>query len=312
MESPATLVEVKDLRVYFPLTSGLVFRRHVGDVRAVDGVSFSIAKGETLGLVGESGCGKSTTGRALVRLTPISGGSISFDGADVVSSRGRDLRQLRRRMQMVFQDPYASLEPYMSVGDIIREPLVVHRVGDRAEQHDAVRSLLEVVGLSADLAERSPQELSGGQRQRVGLARAIALNPELVVADEPVSSLDVSIQAQILNLLTRLQEQLHLTYLFVAHDLSVIRRVSNRVAVMYLGKIVKVAPADEFFGHPLHPYSIALLSAVFAPNPTTEATRRRIILSGDVPSPADIPSGCRFHTRCWLRTSRQSARVRAG
>lgn len=257
--APHALVEVQDLRVHFPIMAGLVLRRRVGAIRAVDGVSFTIGKGETLGLVGESGCGKSTTGRALLRLTPVTSGAIRFDGSDVVSSRGRDLRRLRRRMQMVFQDPYASLEPYMSIGSTVREPLVVHQIGTRTEQEERVRSLLEVVGLSPDLAGRSPQELSGGQRQRVGLARAIALNPELVVADEPVSALDVSIQAQILNLFAQLQAEFDLTYLFIAHDLSVVRRVSNHVAVMYLGRIVEYADADEFFSRPLHPYSIALL-----------------------------------------------------
>jgi oligopeptide transport system ATP-binding protein len=299
--SPTALVEVRDLRVYFPITTGIVLRRHVADVRAVDGVSFAIRKGETLGLVGESGCGKSTTGRALLRLTPVTGGEIRLAETDVVASRGAELRRLRRRMQMVFQDPYASLEPYMSVGSIIREPLVVHHLGSRADQNAQVRSLLATVGLSPDFAARSPQQLSGGQRQRVGLARAIALKPDLIVADEPVSALDVSIQAQILNLFQQLQREFDLTYLFIAHDLSVVRRVSNRVAVMYLGRIVEVAEVGEFFGNPLHPYSIALLSAVFVPSPRREARRHRIILKGDVPSPAKIPPGCRFHTRCWLR-----------
>ena len=298
---PPPLVEVRDLRVYYPITTGVILRRHVGDVRAVDGATFEIQKGETLGLVGESGCGKSTTGRAILRLAPISGGAIRLGGIDVVASRGADLRRLRRRMQMVFQDPYASLEPYMSIGSIVREPLIVHRLGSRADQEAKVRSLLETVGLRADLATHSPQELSGGQRQRVGLARAIALNPDLIVADEPVSALDVSIQAQILNLFERLQREFALTYLFIAHDLSVVRRVSDRVAVMYLGRDVEVAGLDQFFSNPLHPYSIALLSAVFAPSPRHDVRRRRIILKGDVPSPAKIPSGCRFHTRCWLR-----------
>lgn len=299
--APPSLVDVRDLRVYFPITEGAVFRHHVGDVRAVDGVSFSVQKGETLGLVGESGCGKSTIGRALLSLTPISGGSIQFDGTDVAQLRGRERRRLRRRMQMIFQDPYASLEPYMSIGAIIREPLIVHSIGTRAEQKARVAQLLEVVGLDPDAAYRYPQDFSGGQRQRVGIARALALDPDMIVADEPVSALDVSIQAQILNLLGRLQKQFGLTYVVIAHDLSVVRRVSNRVAVMYLGRLVELADVDEFFSRPLHPYSIALLSAVFVPDPVVEARRRRIILKGDVPSPAAPPSGCRFHTRCWLR-----------
>ena len=297
----AALLEVDDLKMYFPITQGIVLERHVGDVRAVDGVTFSIRRGETLGLVGESGCGKSTTGRAILRLYRPTGGSVRFDGAELTSLEGEPLRRMRRRMQMVFQDPYASLNPRMTVGGIVGEPLDIHGIGTRAERRERVRELFSVVGLDPDYGDRYPHEFSGGQRQRVGVARALAVNPDLIVADEPVSALDVSIQAQIINLLGRLQDRFGLTYLFIAHDLSVVSHISDRIAVMYLGRIVEVARSDELRDRPLHPYTIALLSAVPIPDPRVETHRRRIILKGDVPSPAAPPSGCHFHTRCWLR-----------
>jgi len=295
------LVEVEDLRVWFPITEGILLERHVGDVRAVDGVSFTLRRGETLGLVGESGCGKTTIGRALVRLLRPTGGTIRFEGEDLTTLEGEPLRLKRRRMQMIFQDPYSSLNPRMNVQGIVGEPLDVHRIGTSRERRERVRELLSVVGLNPDFGERYPHEFSGGQRQRIGVARALAVNPDLIVADEPISALDVSIQAQIINLLGRLQGQFELTYLFIAHDLSVVRHISDRIAVMYLGRIVELGPARELNARPLHPYSVALLSAVPIPDPRVESRRRRIILTGDVPSPADPPSGCRFHTRCWLR-----------
>jgi oligopeptide/dipeptide ABC transporter ATP-binding protein len=292
------LVELDELRVWFPIRSGVLFDRHVGDIKAVDGVTLTIRRGETLGLVGESGCGKSTLGRTLVRLYEPTSGRIVFDGKDITNVSDQGMREIRRRMQMVFQDPYASLNPRHSVGRTIAEPLRVHRVASGKEVGSRVHELLEVVGLPADASDRFPHEFSGGQRQRIGLARALAVNPELVVCDEPVSALDVSIQAQIINLLERLQGELGLTYLFIAHDLAVVRHISERIAVMYLGKIVEVAPADDLYDNPLHPYTITLLSAIPIPDPVVERSRSAIRVQGDLPSPASPPSACRFHTRC--------------
>jgi oligopeptide transport system ATP-binding protein len=297
----AALLRVDGLKVWFPIAEGLIFQHHAGDVRAVDGVSFDLARGETLGLVGESGCGKSTTGRAIVRLYRATAGSIVFDGVDVATVEGQALQRMRRRMQMIFQDPYASLDPRQTIGSIVREPLDVHRVGTSGERRERVGELLATVGLNPAFGSRYPHEFSGGQRQRIGVARALALQPELIVADEPVSALDVSIQAQIINLLERLQGSFGLTYMFIAHDLSVVRHVSNRIAVMYLGRIVELASSLELNRRPVHPYTVALLSAVPVPDPVRELNRRRIILEGDVPSPVNPPSGCHFHTRCWLR-----------
>ena len=295
------LLQVEDVRVWFPITEGILIERHIGDIRAVDGITFNLRKGETLGLVGESGCGKSTTGRAIIRLYRPDTGRIVFDGTDLTTLDGQDLRRMRRRMQMIFQDPYASLNPRMNVSGIVGEPLDIHSIGTKAERHERVRELLATVGLNPDFGERYPHEFSGGQRQRIGVARALALNPDLIVADEPISALDVSIQAQIINLLEKLQAQFGLTYLFIAHDLSVVRHISDRIAVMYLGRIVETASSRDLNREPLHPYTVALLSAIPIPDPAVEARRRRIILRGDVPSPAAPPSGCRFHTRCWLR-----------
>ncbi|HEU4672765.1 MAG TPA: ABC transporter ATP-binding protein [Candidatus Limnocylindrales bacterium] len=295
------LLEVEDLQVWFPITEGLVIERHIGDVQAVDGVSFTLRRGETLGLVGESGCGKSTTGRALIRLYRPTGGRVVFDGTDLASLPESAMRAMRRRMQMIFQDPYASLNPRMTAGGIIGEPLEIHRIGNGRERRERVRELLATVGLNPEFANRYPHEFSGGQRQRIGVARALAVNPDLIVADEPISALDVSIQAQIINLLEQLQGEFDLTYLFIAHDLSVVRHISDRIAVMYLGRIVELASSRELNVEPLHPYTVALLSAIPIPDPAIESRRRRIILRGDVPSPVAPPSGCRFHTRCWLR-----------
>ena len=296
--TPADLVTVSDLEVLFPIRQGVLIDRHVGDVRAVDGVSFEIRRGETLGLVGESGCGKTTTGRAILRLIEPTGGTVTFDGQDVSALSRSDLRRLRRRMQMVFQDPYSSLNPRRNVASIVAEPLRVHEIAEGREAEKKVRELLEVVGLPKDSENRYPHEFSGGQRQRIGLARSLALNPDLIVADEPVSALDVSIQAQMINLLEELQDSFDLTYLFIANDLAVVRHISDRIAVMYLGKVMEIAPSAELYERPLHPYTKALLSAVPIPDPRVEATRERIILKGDLPSPVNPPSGCRFHTRC--------------
>ncbi len=292
------LVEVKDLKMYFPITKGVILQRHVGDVKAVDGVSFNIKRGETLGLVGESGCGKSTTGRAILQLYKPTAGSVLFKGEDLTVMKGEDLRQKRRQMQMIFQDPYASLNPRLTVGNIVGEPLEVHKIGDSKERRERVQELLKLVGLNPYFVNRYPHEFSGGQRQRIGVARALAVNPEFIVADEPISALDVSIQAQIVNLLEELQERLGLTYLFIAHDLSMVRHISDRVAVMYLGKLVELTDHETLYNNPLHPYTQALLSAVPIPDPHIEDKRQRIVLEGDVPSPSNPPKGCNFCTRC--------------
>jgi oligopeptide/dipeptide ABC transporter ATP-binding protein len=292
------LLEVTDLVKHFPIHRGILFKRQAGTVHAVDGVSFTVNKGETLGLVGETGCGKSTTGRCVLRLMPVTQGKVVFDGQDISTAKEKALRPLRRRMQLIFQDPYASLDPRMNVGDIIGEPLTIHRLADGAAARKRIGDLMELVGLDPDRRNRYPHEFSGGQRQRVGVARALAVEPELIVCDEPVSALDVSIQAQILNLLDKLQDELNLTYLFIAHDLSVVRHICDRVAVMYLGKIVETAPGRTLYENPKHPYTGSLLSAVPIPDPRVAAASHRVVLQGDVPSPIDPPSGCRFHPRC--------------
>jgi oligopeptide transport system ATP-binding protein len=293
-----TLVDVQDLQIYFPVSAGIIFQRKVADVKAVDGVSFQVKRGETLGLVGESGCGKSTTGKAVLQLIRPTAGNVHFEGTDLTKIKGRELRRFRRKMQMIFQDPYASLNPRMSVGSIIGEPITIHKLASGKEKKDKVQNLLQTVGLNPYFANRFPHEFSGGQRQRIGIARALAVEPDFIVCDEPVSALDVSIQAQIINLLQDLQDQFNLTYLFIAHDLSVVRHISDRVAVMYLGHIMELTDRDSIFENPLHPYTKALLSAVPIPDPAIERERERIILLGDVPSPLRPPSGCVFHTRC--------------
>ena len=291
------LLEVEDLYKYFPIHAGLA-SRHVADVRAVDGVSFEIAQGETLGLVGESGSGKTTIGRLLLRLLPATKGKIRFEGSDVLAMSRGDLRRMRREVQIIFQDPFASLNPRMTVGDAVAEPLRIHGLARGKEVGERVTDLLRRVGLRAYHANRYPHEFSGGQRQRIGIARALAVEPKFIVCDEPVSALDVSIQAQVINLLEDLQHQLGLTYLFIAHDLSVVRHISTRVAVMYVGKIVETADRNALYLNPLHPYTQALLSAIPIPDPALEKRRKRIVLTGDIPSPVNPPSGCRFHTRC--------------
>ncbi len=299
MATNEVLVEVKDLRLYFPVLAGLL-RSKVADVKAVDGISFFIRNGETLGLVGESGCGKTTTGRCVLRLYDITSGKVYFEGQDITNWKGERLRRIRRNMQLIFQDPYSSLDPRMTAGDIIGEPLLVHKLVKGKEYREQVNELLRMVELEPRMARRYPHEFSGGQRQRIGIARALALRPKLIVCDEPVSALDVSIQAQIITLLMRLREELNLTYLFIAHDLSVVRHISNRVAVMYLGKIVEITRSDELYDNPLHPYSLALLSAIPIPDPVVDRQRKRILLTGDVPSPINPPPGCNFHPRCNL------------
>ena len=293
------LLRVDDLKVHFPVKTGSMFRRKVGAVHAVDGVSLTLARGETLGLVGESGCGKSTTGLAIMRMLAPTAGRIEFEGQDITSYGKKQMRPLRQRMQMVYQDPYGSLNPRMKVRDIIGEPLVVHGLADDsgAYQHK-IASLMRTVGLLPDMADRYPHEFSGGQRQRIGIARALALEPSLIVCDEPVSALDVSIQAQVVNVFVELQQRLGLAYLFIAHDLAVVRHVSDRIAVMYLGRIVEIAKRDTLYRSPQHPYTQTLLAAVPVADPVVEASRRRVIVSGEVPSATNPPSGCRFHTRC--------------
>ncbi len=295
------LLEVENLKKYFPVRGG-IFGKTTAHVKAVDGVSFTLRKGETLGLVGESGSGKSTTGRAILRLIEPSGGRVRFDGQDVLTLGKKDLRALRRRMQIIFQDPYASLNPRMTVGSIVGEPFAIHKIASGEERAHRVEALLMRVGLSADQMRRYPHEFSGGQRQRIGVARALALNPEFIIGDEPVSALDVSVQAQVINLLEDLQKEFGLSYLIIAHDLSVVRHISHRIAVMYLGKIVEIADNEALYGDPLHPYTEALLSAVPVPDPRRK--RKRIVLMGDIPSPINPPSGCVFHTRCPIAEAR--------
>ncbi|GBC86080.1 Oligopeptide transport ATP-binding protein OppF [bacterium HR12] len=297
-EARTPLVRLRGVKKYFPITRGIIFQRRIGNVHAVDGVDLDIYPGETLGLVGETGCGKSTLARVIMRLYDPTEGTIEFEGRDITRLKGRELRELRRHMQMIFQDPFASLNPRRTVGSIISEPFRLHKTVPRDRIKAEVQQLMELVGLNPEHYNRYPHEFSGGQRQRIGVARALALRPKLIVCDEPVSALDVSIQAQILNLLEDLQEEFNLTYLFIAHDLSVVKHVSDRVAVMYLGKIVEMAPGGTLYRNPKHPYTGALLSAVPIPDPRLAAHKKRIILEGDVPSPIDPPSGCRFHPRC--------------
>ena len=297
--SDDVLLEVKNLKMYFPVSSGFLSRKPTGYVKAVDDISFTVKRGETLGLVGESGCGKTTTGRCILQLYKPTGGQVIFDGKDLTTLKSKDLRAMRRQMQVIFQDPYSSLNPRMTAGNIIGEPLIVHGlVKGKAEYREKVADLLQNVGLNPYMADRFPHEFSGGQRQRIGVARALSVSPQFIVADEPVSALDVSIQAQIINLLEDLQEQFNLTYLFIAHDLSVVRHISDRVGVMYLGHMVEMADRNEIYRNPIHPYTKALLSAVPIPDPVLDAQRERVMLTGEVPSPLNPPSGCVFHPRC--------------
>ena len=297
-EARQPLVRVSGVKKYFPITQGIIFQGEVGRVHAVDGVDLEVFSGETLGIVGETGCGKSTLARLICRLLPVTEGTIEFDGQDITNMKGNELRQLRREIQMIFQDPYSSLNPRKRVGAIIGDPFEIHGIADGKERKKRVQELMEVVGLNPEHYNRFPAEFSGGQRQRIGVARALALRPKLIICDEPVSALDVSIQAQVINLLEDLQTEFHLTYIFIAHDLSVVRHVSNRVGVMYLGKVVELADAGRLYAEPKHPYTGALLSAIPVPDPDLTQQRERVILLGDVPSPIDPPSGCRFHPRC--------------
>ena len=299
-------IQVENLTKHFPITRGIVFQRQIGAVQAVDNISFTIRKGETLGLVGESGCGKSTTGRTILQLYKPTSGKVLYEGLDLADLTEDQMRPHRRDLQIIFQDPYASLNPRMTVGSIIAEPLEVHRLGTSKERRERVKHLLELVGLNPYFINRYPHEFSGGQRQRIGVARALALQPSFIVCDEPIAALDVSIQAQVVNLLEDLQDRFGLTYLFIAHDLSMVRHIADRTAVMYLGKIVELAERDKLYGNPQHPYARALLSAVPIPDPVKERERekKRIILEGDVPSPANPPTGCRFHTRCPIAEQR--------
>ncbi|MFG2135784.1 ABC transporter ATP-binding protein [Streptomyces sp. NPDC048650] len=294
------VLEIRDLVKHYPLTQGVLFRKQVGAVKAVDGVSFDLRKGETLGIVGESGCGKSTLAKMLVGLERPTAGRILYQGQDIATLSGRAMKAVRRNIQMVFQDPYTSLNPRMTVGDIVGEPYEIHpEVAPKGDRRAKVQELLDVVGLNPEYINRYPHQFSGGQRQRIGIARGLALRPEIIVADEPVSALDVSVQAQVINLLDRLQDEFDLSYIFIAHDLSVVRHISDRVAVMYLGRLAETGTEEEIYDHPTHPYTQALLSAVPVPDPEAREHRERILLAGDVPSPADPPSGCRFRTRCW-------------
>jgi len=292
------LLEVKNLKKYFNLRSGFLFQKFTGSIKAIDDISFFIREGETFGLVGESGCGKSTTARVILRLTPPTSGDVIYNGINLFELNREQMLRIRREIQIIFQDPFASLSPRMTLGDIVSEPLEIHRIGDKKRRVERVKELLEVVGLNPEHINRYPHEFSGGQRQRVGIARALALTPRLILCDEPVSALDVSVQAQILNLMSDLQKEFNLTYLFIAHDLSVVRHISDRVGVMYLGKIVEIASSEDLYSKPLHPYTMGLLSAVPIPDPELERKRKRVILKGDVPSPINPPSGCRFHPRC--------------
>ncbi|MGW4102924.1 ABC transporter ATP-binding protein [Streptomyces sp. NPDC004976] len=306
------ILEVEGLVKHYPLTRGVVFRKQVGAVRAVDGVDFHLGRGETLGIVGESGCGKSTVAKTLVNLERPTAGSIRYKGEDITRLSGKALKSVRRNVQMVFQDPYTSLNPRMTVGDIIGEPYDIHpEVAPKGDRRRKVQDLLDVVGLNPEYINRYPHQFSGGQRQRIGIARGLALRPEIIVADEPVSALDVSVQAQVINLMDRLQSEFDLAYIFIAHDLSIVRHISDRVAVMYLGRIVETGRDAEIYDHPTHPYTQALLSAVPVPDPEAREHRERIILSGDVPSPTNIPSGCRFRTRCWKAQERCALEVPA-
>jgi len=297
-QTDEVLLDVRHLKQYFPVTRGLIIQKKIADIKAVDDISFQVHRGETLGLVGESGCGKTTTGRSILQLNDITSGEVLYEGVDLTKLKPSQMRPIRRKMQLIFQDPYASLNPRMSVGEIIGEPLVVHNLSRGRELRERVEEIMRIVGLNPYFASRYPHEFSGGQRQRIGIARALAVEPDFIVCDEPISALDVSIQAQIINLLEELQEEFDLTYLFIAHDLSVVRHISDRVAVMYLGKLVEVASRAEIYENPLHPYTKALLSAVPIPDPAVEARRERILLTGDVPSAMRPPPGCNFHTRC--------------
>jgi len=299
MTTDTDILQVNNLKMYFPVNSRGIIPRHVADVKAVDDITFNVKAGETLGIVGESGCGKTTVGRSVMQVYDLTGGEVIFEGQDISKLKAKEMRQMRQRMQMIFQDPYSSLNPRMTAGSIIGEPIKIHNMSKtKAEYAEQVEELLRVVGLNPYMRDRYPHEFSGGQRQRIGIARALAVRPSLIIADEPVSALDVSIQAQVINLMQDLQEQFSLTYMFIAHDLSVVRHISDRIAVMYLGKIVEIATRDELYENPLHPYTKALLSAVPIPDPVVERSRERIVLEGDVPSPIAPPSGCRFHTRC--------------
>ena len=301
LETGSPLLEVKDLKKYFPLKRGL-FSRTGGSVKAVDGITFSVHPGQTLGIVGESGCGKSTLGRNIIRLQEPTSGKIKYENQNITHLNEAKLRKVRRDMQIIFQDPYASLNAKLRIQEIVGEPLRVHKVGTRTERQEKIQYLMEKVGLEADHLSRFPHEFSGGQRQRIGIARALSLNPKLIVCDEPVSALDVSVQSQVINLLQDLQDEFGLTYLFISHDLSVVRHISDRVAVMYLGKIVELADTEKIYKQAAHPYTRALLSAIPIPDPEEQKKRQRIVLKGDVPSPVHLPSGCRFHTRCPLAT----------